>query len=74
MSLLTEGQRAAWELSKKSCSFVKLLACARIFVHKEKEIKTACRLHVVYAYAGNFYLKNSKETTWKSQAQRESEY
>jgi len=43
-----------------SCSFVNWLACARIFVHRENEIKMACRLHVVYAYAGKFYFKNRK--------------
>ena len=48
------------ELSEKSCLFVHRLACARIFVHRENEIKMACRLHVLYAYAGKFYFKNRK--------------
>jgi hypothetical protein len=60
MSLLAEGQRAAWELPKKSCSFANLLACARIFVHTENDIKMACRLHVVCAYWGKFYSKIRK--------------
>jgi hypothetical protein len=48
MSLLTEGQRTVWELPK---------SYARIFVRKENEINMACRLHVVYEHASQFYSK-----------------